>query len=161
MRVGTGAGIRTTMGGLAGRVTGANSRLAASYTTASVTGSGDSSQYIGGLIGAVYNGPKIVACYATGAVNGGGGSSYAGGLIGTNNGPSEVRASYFAGTVTNAGTANGLAGENDGSGENYYNVYFDAGTTGLTSGTGRQTTAALQEPDRRRRASTPTGTTWT
>ncbi len=142
VRAGTGAGIRAATGGVVGRLTGSNARLAASYSTANVRGSGDSSQYVGGLTGGVYNGPKIVACYATGAVNGGG-SSYAGGLIGNNQGPSEVRASYFAGTVTNAGTAQGVTAENDGSDEDYYDVYFDAGTTGLSGG---QSTANLQRP---------------
>ena len=120
-------------------------RLAACYSTVNVTGAGKASTYTGGLVGSVFNGPKIVACYATGVISGGGGNAYVGGLIGTNIGPSEVRASYFAGTVTGGSVLNGVTAENDGSGENYYNVYFDTDTTDLTGDEG-QSTANLQRP---------------
>jgi len=140
-RAGPGSSSRPRVGGLVGRVA-SGGRLAASYSTVSVTGSGKSSTYSGGLAGGVFRG-TIVACYATGAVNGGG-SSYAGGLFGGNAGPSTVRASYFAGTVTN-GAAFGVTGENDGSNEKYYDVYFDTDTTSLSGDAGR-TTASLQRP---------------
>ena len=144
VRVGPGSTSRPRVGGLVGRVSGAG-RLAACYSTVNVTGAGKASTYTGGLVGSVFNGPKIVACYATGVISGGGGNAYVGGLIGTNIGPSEVRASYFAGTVTGGSVLNGVTAENDGSGENYYNVYFDTDTTDLTGDEG-QSTANLQRP---------------
>ena len=133
-------------GGLVGRVTGSGSRLAASYSTASVTGAGNSASYAGGLAALIHNGATVVACYATGLVDeGGSGSVRAGGLIGANTGPTTVRASYFAGTVAGSGVS-GVTAADDGSGENYHNVYYDSGTTGLTAGSAAQTTSALQGP---------------
>ena len=133
-------------GGLVGRVTGSGSRLAASYSTASVTGAGNSASYAGGLAALIHNGATVVACYATGLVDeGGSGSVRAGGLIGGNTGPTTVRASYFAGTVAGSGVS-GVTAADDGSGENYHNVYYDSGTTGLTAGSAAQTTSALQGP---------------
>ena len=66
-------------------------------------------------------------------------------MIGSNVGPTTVRASYFAGTVAGSGVG-GFVASNDGSGENYHNVYYDSGTTGLTAGSAAQTTVALQAP---------------
>ena len=129
--------------GLVGRMSGSSALLSASYSTARVAGASSSGSYTSGLVGSVVIGPKIVACYATGAVSGGGN---AGGLIGDNTGPTTVAASYFAGSVSGGNTTAGVTAQNDGSNEVYNNVYFDAGTTGLDSGTGRQTTSDLQTP---------------
>ena len=137
-RVRRGASGDPTLGGLVGELRG-TPRLAASYSTAEVSGDDRS----GGLVAGFYGG-TIVACYATGAVTG----YTPGGLVGINVG-STVQASYFAGSITPIGSGAataGLAGRNDGSGETYTDAYFDAGTTGLASGTGRQTTSALQTP---------------
>ena len=126
--------------GLVGRMWGSSARLAASYSTADVSGRG----FAGGLVAAFGGGATIVAGYATGAVAGG----LAGGLVGENVG-STVRASYFAGSVGGVGVggyAAGVVASNDGSGENYHDVYFDAGSTGLASGARRRTTRALQAP---------------
>ncbi len=145
-RVRVGSSGLTRAGGLVGRVSGSGSRLAASYSTASVTGAGSSASYAGGLSAVIHNGATVVACYATGLVDeGGSGSVRAGGLIGNNVGPTTVRASYFAGTVAGSGV-NAVTASNDGSGENYYNVYYDSGTTGQTAGAAAQTTSALQGP---------------
>ena len=133
------------VGGLVGRVSGTGSRLAASYSTASVTGANSSATYAGGLAGAISSGTTVVACYATGLVDNGGSNGQAGGLIGNNVGPTTVRASYFAGTVASS-TVSGVTSANDGSGENYHNVYYDSSTTGLTAGSTAQTTSALQGP---------------
>ena len=145
-RVHVGSSGLARAGGLVGRVTGSGSRLAASYSTASVTGAGNSASYAGGLAALIHNGATVVACYATGLVDeGGSGSVRAGGLIGANTGPTTVRASYFAGTVAGSGVS-GVTAADDGSGENYHNVYYDSGTTGLTAGSAAQTTSALQGP---------------
>ncbi len=145
-RVHVGSSGLTRAGGLVGRVSGSGSRLAASYSTASVTGAGSSASYAGGLSAVIHNGATVVACYATGLVDeGGSGSVRAGGLIGNNVGPTTVRASYFAGTVAGSGV-NAVTASNDGSGENYYNVYYDSDTTGQTAGAAAQTTSALQGP---------------
>ena len=145
-RVHVGSSGLARAGGLVGRVTGSGSRLAASYSTASVTGAGNSASYAGGLAALIHNGATVVACYATGLVDeGGSGSVRAGGLIGANTGPTTVRASYFAGTVAGSGVS-GVTAADDGSGENYHNVYYDSSTTGLTAGSAAQTTSALQGP---------------
>ena len=144
-RVHVGSTGLTRAGGLVGRVSGANSRLAASYSTASVTGAGSSASWAGGLAAVIHNGATVVACYATGLVDeGGSGSVRAGGLIGSNVGPTTVRASYFAGTVAGSGVG-GIVAADDGSNENYYDVYFDTDSTGLTGGAG-QTMVDLQTP---------------
>ena len=79
-RVHVGSTGLTRAGGLVGRVSGANSRLAASYSTASVTGAGSSASWAGGLAAVIHNGATVVACYATGLVDeGGSGSVRAGG----------------------------------------------------------------------------------
>ncbi len=129
--------------GLVGRMSGSSALLSASYTTASVAGASNSVSFTGGLVASLNSGSQVVACYALGAVSGGG---YVGGLIGGNNGPTTVTASYFAGSVAGGTTTAGVTGLDDFSGETYVSVYFDAGTTGLASGTGRQTTSALQTP---------------
>ncbi len=145
-RVHVGSSGLARAGGLVGRVTGSGSRLAASYSTASVTGAGNFASYAGGLAALIHSGATVVACYATGLVDeGGSGNVRAGGLIGSNTGPTTVRASYFAGTVAGSGVS-GVTAADDGSGENYHNVYYDSGTTGLTAGTAAQTTSALQGP---------------
>ena len=129
--------------GLVGRMSGSSALLSASYTTASVAGASNSVSFTGGLVASLNSGSQVVACYALGAVSGGG---YVGGLIGGNNGPTTVTASYFAGSVAGGTSTAGVTGLDDFSGETYVSVYFDAGTTGLASGTGRQTTSALQTP---------------
>ena len=128
-------------GGLVGRVDGSSSRLAASYSVASVAGF----YYSGGLAGVLTNGGTITACYATGSVAANGGK--AGGLIGNNTG-STVTASYFAGTVSasGGGDAGGVSGEDDGADETYNHVYFDVDSTGISYGAGQTTTVALQTP---------------
>ena len=142
-RAGAGATGIPRVAGLVGRMSGGSALLSASYSTARVAGANNSVSFTGGLVASLNSGSEVVACYALGAVTGGG---YAGGLFGGNTGPTTVRASYFAGSVAGGASTAGVTGLDDYSGETYLGVYFDAGTTGLASGTGRQTTSALQTP---------------
>ena len=112
-------------GGLAGVMRGRLARIAASFSSATVTSTGGVNEAAGGLVGAMrpeQGGPQVVASYATGRVSSPNGT--AGGLIGRNLG-STVRASYAIGAVSGA-TAGAISGTGGGT---YINV-----VPGITTG---------------------------
>ena len=129
------------VGGLAGRSTGNNTVIAASYANATVSGM---AQNVGGLVGVLH--ATVIASYAIGPVTGG---SRVGGLVGLLSiPPSSIKTSYATGTVTGGRQSStylgGLVGRAVVSGVSH--SYWDTESSGLSSsdgGTG-QTTSALQ-----------------
>ena len=117
------------VGGLIGSHDGSGA-LEQSYATGAVKGSSQ----VGGLVG--YNNNEIVNSYATGAVSG---SSGKGALVGVNDQQGSVIHSYATGKA-----AFGLVGVNNGPGMGeLYQDYFDAGTTGTTTGVGSGPSAGV------------------
>ena len=149
-------GSRDDLGGLVG---GNEGTIVASYATGNVTGTGDSNDNyvpgnddgsghaIGGLVGLNYEGQKIIASYATGAVSGASGEKI-GGLVGYNLG--SVTASYSTGVVSGRTDVSGLA-YSDATwvrGASAASSYWDTTASGLTTsvqGIGK-TTTELQAP---------------
>ena len=126
-------------GGLVGRSAGA---IAASYSSASVTGSGTGSAQTGGLVGESDTGSSITASYATGSVTG---DDDVGGLVGANSGT--VTASFSTGAVSGNTDAGGLLGYN-WSGATITASYWDTESSGQSNsggGTGK-TGAELRSP---------------
>lgn len=101
---GTVSGV-TTVGGLVGSNYGS---VSDSYTSANVSGEPQNGTYIGGLVGAHWNG-SITNSYTTGNVSG---SSAVGGLIGKNS--SQVHSSYATGDTSGGNSIGGLVGSNFG-----------------------------------------------
>ena len=141
---------RVRVGGLVGN-SGRTGSIETSYSTASVTGTGN---YSGGLIG--QSNGAVKASYATGAVGG----VQAGGLVGRNYYYGAITASYARGAVTGTSVARGLVastpilfglpGQPDDSGT-VTDSYWDVTTTGLAddgnAATGEgKTTSDLQSP---------------
>ena len=93
---------RVRVGGLVGN-SGRTGSIETSYSTASVTGTGN---YSGGLIG--QSDGAVKASYATGAVGG----VRAGGLVGRNYYYGAITASYARGAVTGSTVARGLVASN-------------------------------------------------
>ena len=93
---------RVRVGGLVGN-SGRTGSIETSYSTASVTGTGN---YSGGLIG--QSNGAVKASYATGAVGG----VRAGGLVGRNYYYGAITASYARGAVTGSTVARGLVASN-------------------------------------------------
>ena len=108
-------------------------QIANSYATGAVTG-GNSSSYLGGLVGNYAYATTITNSHATGAVVGGSGSNYLGGLVGYNDGGTINGGSYATGAVT-GGSGSGWVGGLIGS--NRYGIVADSYSTGMvTGGTG-------------------------
>ena len=128
------------VGGLAGLMM-AGSRLAASHSTATVSGD----RNVGGLVGAKHGG-LILASYATGPVRALAGVQSLGGLVGRHN-AGGVTASYARGAVETATGAGGLTGTASAAGT-YTASYWDTETSGRSASGGGagQTTSALQTP---------------
>ncbi len=141
---------RVRVGGLVGN-SGRTGSIETSYSTASVTGTGD---YSGGLIG--QSNGAVKASYATGAVGG----VRAGGLVGRNYYYGAITASYARGAVTGSSVARGLVASNpilfglpgqpDDTGT-VTDSYWDVTTSGIAddsdaaTGVGK-TTLQLQSP---------------
>ncbi len=141
---------RVRVGGLVGN-SGRTGSIETSYSTASVTGTGN---YSGGLIG--QSNGAVKASYATGAVGG----VRAGGLVGRNYYYGAITASYARGAVTGSSVARGLvasnpilfglAGQPDDTGT-VTDSYWDVTTSGIAddsdaaTGVGK-TTLQLQSP---------------
>ena len=144
------------VGGLVG---GNEGTIVASYATGNVTGVGNSDgnyvpgnddgmgHAIGGLVGLNYEGQKIIASYATGAVSAPRGEKV-GGLVGYNLG--HITASYSTGAVSGRKNVSGLAYSDTTwvGGASTRVSYWDTATSGRTAsahGAGK-TTAELQSP---------------
>ena len=144
------------VGGLVG---GNEGTIVASYATGNVTGSGNADgnyvpgnddgkgHAIGGLVGLNYEGQKIIASYATGAVSAPNGEKV-GGLVGYNLG--SITASYSTGAVSGSRKVSGLAHSDAAwvGGASARVAYWDTATSGRTAsaqGAGK-TTTELQSP---------------
>jgi hypothetical protein len=143
------------VGGVAGLVTGSGSVVKNSYSTGTVTGTGN---YVGGIAGSVTSGGSVENSYSTAAVSGNsnvggvagfvydsgsvvsdsystgtvsGTSFYTGGVAGYVSDSGKVENSYSTGTVSGTGSVGGVAGfvTSGGSVENSY-------STGTVNGTG-------------------------
>ncbi len=127
------------VGGLVGYYDAAGKAIAASYSTARVTGSGN--YQAGGLVGEINDG-TVLASYATGAVTA---TENVGGLVGFNKGA--VVGSYATGAVTGTTAVGGLVGYRSGSGS-ATNSYWDTTTSGQANSDGGvgKATSDLQTP---------------
>ncbi len=149
-------GAADDVGGLVG---GNEGTIVASYATGNVTGSGNADgnyvpgnddgkgHAIGGLVGLNYEGQKIIASYATGAVSAPNGEKV-GGLVGYNLG--SITASYSTGAVSGSRKVSGMAYSDAAwvGGASARVAYWDTATSGRTvsaQGAGK-TTAELQSP---------------
>ncbi|MBL7136282.1 MAG: peptidase A26, partial [Candidatus Marinimicrobia bacterium] len=111
-----------------------NSEVNNSYSTGSVTGSGN---YVGGLVGYNYDNSTVSNSYSTGSVTGSG--IIVGGLVGRNS-SSTISNSYSTGSVSGSTYVGGLVGYNDNS--TVSNSFWDTQTSGQGSsagGTGKTT----------------------
>ena len=128
------------IGGLIGQMM-AGSRLAASYSTATVSGS----QNVGGLVGTKQAG-QILASYASGAVQALTGAQSLGGLVGRHDGGG-VAASYASGAVETSPGAGGLTGTVSRAGD-FSASYWDREATGRSDSGGGAgfSTSILQAP---------------
>ena len=147
---GTGNFIRA--GSLAGQINDGG-RVDTCYSYGSVASHADSNRpYIGGLIGNLFaqrgeNSISIENCYSTGRVTTNRPSGFQrntsiGPLIGSvrdGSGVKNIRYCYATGRVSTTYSARGLVGTITAS-------YFDSTTSGISSGTGAQSTSALQTP---------------
>ena len=127
------------VGGLVGYYDAAGKAIAASYSTARVTGSRN--YQAGGLVGQINDG-AVLASYATGAVTA---TENVGGLVGFNKGA--VVGSYATGAVTGTTAVGGLVGYRSGSGS-ATNSYWDTTTSGQANSDGGvgKATSDLQSP---------------
>ena len=113
--------------------------ISACYATGSARSTGSSA--VGSIAGTAYGGVIITNCYATGSATGNAtGASRTGGLVGDMAGGATIINCYS--TATSA--RGGLVGAQQR--QTITDSYFDTETSGATSGTGAQTTAALQTP---------------
>ncbi len=131
------------VGGLVGVYNANGSALAASYSTASVTGR---DQDIGGLVGEITGG-EIRASYASGAVDAGEVGSVVGGLVGDGSSGATITASYATGAVS-IGFGEGPGGLAASFDDLVKDSYWDAQTSGQNASAGgtRKTTQQLQSP---------------
>jgi hypothetical protein len=121
----TGGAVSAPHGVWLGGLVGANAgEIGQSFATKTV-GSSGSGSFQGGLVGYNTSGATIANTYATGQVEAG---TDIGGLVGDNAG--SVQTSWVSASVASGATSGGLAGANTGV---FTNVYWDVGTTGLTS----------------------------
>ena len=138
------------VGGLVGLMADSDSKLAASFSTAAVSGTNNG----GGLMGGIQEYATVIASYSTGTV----GAARVGGLVGSAlqglRGNTTLRASYAIGRPTGGGSTprvGGLVGSITGNVRSI-DMYFDSQTTARTTGAGRgtsgtaQTTSQLQTP---------------
>jgi len=114
------------LGGLVGVNGGAISN---SYSTEVVSG-GDSSYYLGGLVGSNYGNGTISKCYSTGVVSGGDNSYILGGLVGDNR--SIISNCYSTGTVSGGSSIGGLVGLSSGTISNCYSTGVVSGISALS-----------------------------
>ena len=131
---------RDKVGGLVGSFNSPSEVLEASYSTASVTGTGAAA---GGLVGLGTDG-RIRASYASGAVRGG---DLVGGLVGNSSSGLTITASYATGAVSTSSSGN-TGGLVAGGPVAATNSYWDIQTSGQASsatGVGKNT-AELQAP---------------
>ena len=134
-----------------GGLVGINSHgtITNSYSRVSVSGgsggqSASNSNRTGGLVGR--NEGRIENCYSASDVAGRTNRDEIGGLVGQNE--ATISSCYAAGAVSTGSTLNtaitgGLTGRDRGT---VTDSYYDTETSGVASGTGAQTTAALQSP---------------
>lgn len=124
----TGSSSNNGVGGLVG-FAGYNSTISTSYSSGSVTGG----EYIGGLVGNMYE-AFVIDAYTTSTVlsNGNTANSIAGGLIGFNDGASNIVNAYATGSVSgnNNVLLGGFIGSTTGS-QTVSGGYWDTTTTGL------------------------------
>ena len=124
----TGASKYPCVGGIAGIMSGRNSNIKTSYSTAnlSATGDNDNTVYAGGIIGLNQSAGNITECYySTGTISATSYSSvaYAGGIIGQNQGTSSsITECHSTGTISAvsnnlAAYAGGIIGDARGSGD--------------------------------------------
>ena len=96
---------------------------------------------VGSIAGTAYGGVIITNCYATGSATGNAtGASRTGGLVGDMAGGATIINCYSTATSARGGLV-GIQRR-----QTITDSYFDTETSGATSGTGAQTTAALQTP---------------
>jgi hypothetical protein len=93
-------------GRLAGWV-GSNSTVQYSFSYATVTGSGTSADYIGGLVGGIVDVGTIFACYADGNVSG---HNSVGGLVGDAMNTITIDTCYATGNVSSSTSGDNLGG---------------------------------------------------
>ena len=117
------------VGGLIGASN--NSTVSNSYSTCSVTVTGNYHYSTGGLVGYNLDG-TVTNSYTTGNVIG---SHMVGGLIGNNNNSCTVINCFSKGSVTGTADVGGLIGYNGGS-LNCANSFWDTQTSGVTSSAG-------------------------
>ena len=126
---GTVTGTGSSVGGLVGS---GSAVIEESYVTGVVIGTSNA----GGLVG--FSTGSIENCYVSGAVTG---TSNVGGLVGSGTGT--ITDCYVSGAVTGTSNVGGLVGSGTGT---IIASYFDTTSTGIATGTGAQTTSALQSP---------------
>ncbi|MDR1649443.1 MAG: hypothetical protein LBR71_04210 [Synergistaceae bacterium] len=128
-------------GGLAGELE--NGSIVNCYATGSISSSGDSDNYVGGLVGYLSDNGSIANCYATGSVSSSGDSdNYVGGFVGYQGGT--ITSSYATGSVSASSSAyaGGFVGYREASMAVSYaagyteGCVFDAQGTGQKNGVG-------------------------
>ena len=138
------------VGGLVGLLVGSNAKLAASFSTAAVSGTNNG----GGLLGGIQEYATVIASYATGTVTANRVGGLVGGALQGLRGDTTLRASYAIGRPTGVGSpprVGGLVGSITGDVRSI-DMYFDSTTTARTNGAGSgtsgtgQTTSQLQTP---------------
>ena len=127
------SGTGERVGGLAGR-NQTTGAMRTSYSTARVSGNGS----VAGLVGE-HDG-ALTAGYATGRVSG---TRRVGGLVGRNQSTGTVVASYSTAHVVGTSETGGLVGAGSGT---VTASYWDTSTSGHTLGDAGRTTSALQTP---------------
>lgn len=104
-------------GGLAGLNTGNGTKISSCYSTGTINGGVNTSNYIGGLVGYNTNYAQITTCYTTSSLTVAN-TSYAGGFVGFNE--STIQNSYSSGNVSVDSSASsnvgGFVGNNATSG---------------------------------------------
>lgn len=130
------------VGGIAGIMSGSNSNIKTSYSTANLSATGDNTVYAGGIIG--WNratGSNITECYSTGTITATSSNStgFAGGIIGQNQtSSSSITECYSTGTISAVSNnltayAGGIIGDARGSGD-----IIGCYSTGSISATGTE-----------------------
>lgn len=128
----------TNTGGLIGANLGSSAKVSQSFSSASVTGSGNR---IAGLVGLNISGATILDSYSIGSVSATGGNA-AGGLVGENNGNlTSIERSYAGGSVSITEASGSLVGNQIDSATTI-NSYYDIEATGQSTGPGTALTTA-------------------
>ena len=147
---GTAGSSNVFVGGLVGLLVGSNAKLAASFSTAAVSGTNNG----GGLLGGIQEYATVIASYSTGTVTANRVGGLVGGALQGLRGDTTLRASYAIGRPTGVGSpprVGGLVGSITGDVRSI-DMYFDSTTTARTNGAGSgtsgtgQTTSQLQTP---------------